>query len=105
MLLDQLRAIQQRVGYLPREEIERFSARIDVPLHRIHEVISFFPHFRLKPPPDVEVHVCRDIACHLRGAPGCLQVLKTVAGEFGGDARVKVESVSCLGAAIARRPP
>ncbi len=97
MLLDQLRAIQQRVGYLPREEIERLSTRLDVPLHRIHEVISFFPHFRLKPPPDIEVHVCRDIACHLRGAAACLQALKTVAGEFGGDARVKVESVSCLG--------
>ena len=49
MLVRQLRAIQERLGYLPREEIERFSARLDVPLHRIHEVISFFPHLRLNP--------------------------------------------------------
>jgi formate dehydrogenase beta subunit len=97
MLVRQLRAIQERTGYLPREEIERLSDRLDVPLHRIHEVISFFPHFRLKPPPNVEVHVCRDIACHLRGAPGCLARLEAVAGEFGGEAFVKVESVSCLG--------
>ncbi len=97
MLVRQLRAIQERVGYLPREEIEQLSARLDVPLHRIHEVVSFFPHFRSKPPPDVVVHVCRDIACHLRGAAGCLGGLKAVADEFGGEARVKVEGVSCLG--------
>ncbi len=97
MLVPQLRAIQERLGYLPREEIERLAARLGVPLHRLHEVVSFFPHFRLQPPPDVEVHVCRDLACHLRGAAGCLLGLRDVASEFGGDHRVKVESVSCLG--------
>ena len=97
MLVQQLRAIQERIGYLKREDLESLSARLDVPLHRIHEVVSFFPHFRLHPPPPVEVHVCRDIACHLRGAPGCVAALEAVANEFGGEARVKVESVSCLG--------
>jgi NADH:ubiquinone oxidoreductase subunit F (NADH-binding)/NADH:ubiquinone oxidoreductase subunit E len=97
MLLPQLRAIQERIGYLPDEELKRLADRLDVHLHRIHEVISFFPHFRRKPPPDVEVRVCRDIACHLRGAAGCLGGLKAVADEFGGEPRVKVESVSCLG--------
>ncbi len=97
MLVQQLRAIQERNGYLKREDLESLSTRLDVPLHRIHEVVSFFPHFRLHPPPPVEVHVCRDIACHLRGAPGCLAALEAVASEFGGESRVKVESVSCLG--------
>jgi formate dehydrogenase beta subunit len=97
MLVPQLRAIQERIGYLTPEELESLSARLDVPLHRIHEVVSFFPHFRLHPPPAVEVHVCRDIACHLRGAPACLTALEAVAREFGDETRVKVESVSCLG--------
>ena len=73
------------------------SSRLEVPLHRFHEVISFFPHFRLKPPPDVEVRVCRDQACHLRGAVACTAALAAVAGEFGGETRVKIEGVSCLG--------
>ncbi len=97
MLVPQLRAIQERIGYLTPEELESLSARLDVPLHRIHEVVSFFPHFRLHPPPAVEVHVCRDIACHLRGAPACLTALEAVARQFGDETRVKVESVSCLG--------
>src|SRR4051794_10233730 len=65
-----LRAIQEQYGYLPREELKALAVRLRVPMHRLHEVITFFPHFRLEQPPDVwvEVRVCRDQACHLRGA-------------------------------------
>jgi len=102
MFIQPLREIQERCGYLPRSEIKELSVRLRVPLHRLHEVISFFPHFRMetldkKPPPDVEVHVCRDMACHLRGAAECMRNLKDVAAQYGGTDRVKVESVSCLG--------
>ena len=54
MLVPQLRAIQERVGYLSDEELKRLAAKLDVRLHRIHEIISSFPHFRREPPPDVE---------------------------------------------------
>src|SRR5262249_7810336 len=76
MFVPLLREIQERCGYLPREELERLSARLEVPLHRLHEVITFFPHFRLKPPPDVEGRVGRDQACHLRGAVACRERLE-----------------------------
>jgi NADH:ubiquinone oxidoreductase subunit F (NADH-binding)/NADH:ubiquinone oxidoreductase subunit E len=97
VLVEQLRKIQERCGYLPRPELEALSGRLKLPLYRLHEVASFFPHYRLEPPADVEVLVCRDQACHLRGAVECARHLKTVAAEFGGDGRVKVEGVSCLG--------
>jgi NADH:ubiquinone oxidoreductase subunit E len=96
-LIQQFRLIQERHGYLPRPELQELCSRVGVPLHRVHEVVSFFPHYRLEPPPDVEVHVCRDLACHLRGAAECLSGLKTIADDFGGESRVKVESGSCLG--------
>jgi NADH:ubiquinone oxidoreductase subunit F (NADH-binding)/NADH:ubiquinone oxidoreductase subunit E len=97
MLLHQLRKIQERCGYLPRDELDALSARIGVTLHRINEVVTFFPHFRLEPPPLVEVLVCRDLACHLRRSPDLLERLKEAAAELGGGGPVKVESVSCLG--------
>jgi formate dehydrogenase beta subunit len=97
MLVQQLRAIQERCGYLPVPELERLAERTSTPLHRVHEVVTFFPHFRLEPPAPVEVFVCRDLACHLRGAPEFAERLRAVAGELGGDARVKVQTVSCLG--------
>lgn len=97
MIVQELRKIQNRCGgYLPVEELRSLSSRTNVPLHRLHEVISFFPHYRLKPPPPVEVRVCRDMACHLRGSNRLRQGLESVAREVG-RGRIEVEGVSCLG--------
>jgi NADH:ubiquinone oxidoreductase subunit F (NADH-binding)/NADH:ubiquinone oxidoreductase subunit E len=96
MLVRELRAIQNRCGYLPRNELVELSTRTGTPLHRLHEVATFFPHFRLEPPPPVEVLVCRDLACHLRGAAELTERLCSVAAEFGGG-RITVHQVSCLG--------
>jgi NADH:ubiquinone oxidoreductase subunit F (NADH-binding)/NADH:ubiquinone oxidoreductase subunit E len=97
VLVQELRKIQEHFGYLPERELRGLSERLDVPLHRINEVVSFFPHYRRNAPPDVEVHVCRDQACHLRGGRECLRRLREVAQGIVGDRRVKVEGVSCLG--------
>jgi NADH:ubiquinone oxidoreductase subunit F (NADH-binding)/NADH:ubiquinone oxidoreductase subunit E len=92
-----LRALQERLGFLPDEDVKELADRLEVHLHELHEVISFFPHFRRKTPPDAEVHVCRDMACYLGGAASCLSNLEGVGREFGGDTRVTVEGASCLG--------
>ncbi|HWE36324.1 MAG TPA: NADH-ubiquinone oxidoreductase-F iron-sulfur binding region domain-containing protein [Isosphaeraceae bacterium] len=97
MIVQELRKIQDRCkGYLPVEELHALSARTGTPLHRLHEVITFFPHFRLEPPPAVEVRVCRDMACHLRNAGRLERNLKAFAAELDGK-QVHVEGVSCLG--------
>lgn len=95
MILPPLRAMQERLGYLPKDELEAFSNEAGVPLHRINEVISFFPHFRREPPPDAEALVCRDLACHLRGAKEVFETLD--AWSSGMQGRVRVKTVSCLG--------
>lgn len=96
MIVQELRQIQDRCGYLPVEELRALSHRTCVPLHRLHEVASFFPHYRLQPPAPVEVKVCRDMACFLRGAPTLRQGLEALAEEVSGG-RVHVDGVSCLG--------
>jgi NADH:ubiquinone oxidoreductase subunit F (NADH-binding)/NADH:ubiquinone oxidoreductase subunit E len=96
MIVQELHAIQHRCGYLPQDELRALAQRINVPLHRLHEVASFFPHYRLQPPPAVDVRVCRDMACHLRHAPRLHQGLEALAQEIGGG-QVAVQGVSCLG--------
>src|SRR3954471_5629803 len=96
-IVQALHEIQKRCGYLPKPELEALAGRRnDLPLHRIHEVASFFPHFLLKPPPAVSVKVCRDMACHLAGATRLARSLQSVATGIG-RAQVVVEGVSCLG--------
>jgi NADH:ubiquinone oxidoreductase subunit F (NADH-binding)/NADH:ubiquinone oxidoreductase subunit E len=96
-IVQELHEIQKRCGYLPRQELEALSRRNKkLPLHRIHEVASFFPHFRLEEPPGLEIQVCRDMSCHLRGAAALRQNIEALVEELGGDGIV-VSGVSCLG--------
>jgi NADH:ubiquinone oxidoreductase subunit F (NADH-binding)/NADH:ubiquinone oxidoreductase subunit E len=96
MIVQELHKIQDRCGYLPVEELEGLAKRTGTPLHRIHEVASFYPLYRLEPPPLVEVKVCRDMACFLRGSHGLQRRLEGQAQEKG-HGQIKVDGVSCLG--------
>lgn len=95
MILSGLHEIQQRCGYLPAEELRTLARRLNQPLHRLHEVASFYPLFRLQPPPAVDVKVCRDMACHLHGAAPLTEALRAHGRDLG--PAVRVSGVSCLG--------
>ncbi len=96
MIVQELRQIQERCGWLPKAELKALSERLNIPLRRLHEVASFYPLYRLTEPPTVEVKVCRDMACHINGAPRLIESLEAYAKEFGPGV-VVVEGVSCLG--------
>src|SRR5688500_8093282 len=94
MIVQALHDIQHRHGYLPRPELVQLADRIDTPLFRIEEVASFFPHFRKTPPPEIEIRVCRDLACRLRGSNKVTQELSAALKDKPG---WSVCEVSCLG--------
>jgi NADH:ubiquinone oxidoreductase subunit F (NADH-binding)/NADH:ubiquinone oxidoreductase subunit E len=96
MIIQALHEIQDRCGWLPQAELQALAVRLRQPLHRVHEVASFYPHYRLRPPAAVEVKVCRDMSCHLLGAPRFRLELEALADALG-PAQVKVSEASCLG--------
>jgi formate dehydrogenase beta subunit len=93
-LIPALRAIQERVGWLPREELEALSRDAHRPLYEIEGLISFYPHFRTSPPPAVALHACHDLSCWLQGADQRIAVLRE---RYAGQADVELAEVSCLG--------
>ncbi|HET7342194.1 MAG TPA: NAD(P)H-dependent oxidoreductase subunit E, partial [Methylomirabilota bacterium] len=96
MIIEELQRLQHERGFLSREDLAAAAARLAVPLYRVHEVASFFPGFRTTPPPEVQVRVCRDMTCRLRGSAALLgECAALVAAQPSG--RLAAEGVSCLG--------
>jgi formate dehydrogenase beta subunit len=93
-LIPALQAIQERVGWLPREELVALSRDVRRPLYEIEGLISFYPHFRTEPPAPVQLHACRDLACWLRGADEQTAALRQ---RYEPDPGVEFTEVSCLG--------
>ncbi len=95
-MYEELKAIQRQFGYLPAEQLRALSKKIKTPLSQIHAVASFYPHFHLAAPPKVDVRVCSDMSCHLRGAD---ELKSTLEARFRGASPedISVREVSCLG--------
>jgi NADH:ubiquinone oxidoreductase subunit F (NADH-binding)/NADH:ubiquinone oxidoreductase subunit E len=95
-VFEELRAIQRDFGYLPADRLKTLAASMNVPISQIHAVASFYPHFHLTPPPKVDMRVCADMSCHLRGGD---QVRSALDSAFQGASEkdVSIRDVSCLG--------
>jgi formate dehydrogenase beta subunit len=93
-LIPALHAIQERVGWLPREELEALARDVRRPLYEIEGLISFYPHFRTKPPKKVTLRACHDLTCWLQGSDERIAALRQ---RFGDDPEVDVGEVSCIG--------
>jgi len=93
-LIPALNAIQERVGWLPREELVALSRDVRRPLYEIEGLVSFYPHFRTEPPKKVELRVCHDLSCWLRGSDELIAQLREV---YGDDAEVELVEGSCIG--------
>jgi NADH:ubiquinone oxidoreductase subunit F (NADH-binding)/NADH:ubiquinone oxidoreductase subunit E len=99
-IIEELRRLQERDGYLSDQALRQLAERLSqahssngaVPLYRLQELVSFFPHFRRRKPAPLEVDVCRDMACHLRSAA---ELRDRLDARFGSQA--SIHGVSCLG--------
>ena len=96
MIIQELKTIQKVHGYLPVEELQALSRRLQVPLYRLQSVASFYPHFRLQPPPAIDIKVCNDVACYLRGTADLHEIIRTAVNALS-LSNVHITSTSCLG--------
>ena len=70
------------------------SHEVHRPLYEIEGLISFYPHFRTEPPKTVELRVCHDLSCWLRGAEARIAALRE---RYGEDTETDLIEGSCIG--------
>jgi formate dehydrogenase beta subunit len=92
MILKELTRVQEKDGWISGDAARRVAEALGVPLHRVEGVLSFYPHFRREPPRRLELAVCRDMSCWLRGGEEVCRAAREL-----GDDDVEVHEVSCLG--------
>jgi NADH:ubiquinone oxidoreductase subunit F (NADH-binding) len=93
-LLRAMMALQEVHGAVTDEALHALSEAEGVPLYRLQGLRSFYPVFRDKPGAPVQVHVCRDVVCRMKGgADHCQRVREALADR----PEVEVTEVSCLG--------
>lgn len=101
-ILSSLLAVEDELGYIPREAVEEVAAFNRVTVNDVWAVVSFYPNFRTVPPCDHRIEVCWGPSCHLVGAmPVIASVLEAAGLVDEGDTpdrRLTVRYNTCLGA-------
>ncbi len=101
-MLPVLHLAADEFGYVGQEVAEYVAELLDVPVIKVHEVLSFYTLIPTKPLGRHHIQVCRNIACYLRGHENILEHLKQrlgiEVGETTEDGRFTLSTVECLGA-------
>ncbi|MEM1508978.1 MAG: NAD(P)H-dependent oxidoreductase subunit E [Thermofilaceae archaeon] len=101
-LLEALRRVQARHGYLPLEGIKKAAEYVGVPLAQAYSVATFYHQYSLEPVGKYRILVCMGTACHLRGNNLNIEFLRTMLGLKSGqkttsDGIFSVEEARCFG--------
>jgi NADH-quinone oxidoreductase subunit E len=101
-LIPLLQELQREAGYVPEEGMDALAAYLALPYARVKAVVTFYTMFNRVPVGKYHLQLCRNISCHMAGAPGLLARLKDKLGieegETTQDGLFTLSTVECLGA-------
>jgi NADH:ubiquinone oxidoreductase subunit E len=101
-LLPLLQEIQNELGYLSEESINRIGQSLHLPTSKIYGVATFYDQFRFEPKGQFHIRVCHGTACHIEKSARIIQeaekILKIKQGQTSRDGMFSIEVVNCMGA-------
>ncbi len=100
-LIPILQKIQNIYGYLPPEVLRELCNRTGIAASQVYGVVTFYEQFYLEPHGRHTLKCCRGTACHIKGGPEIIRVVKRSLGiepgETTDDMKFTFETVPCLG--------
>lgn len=101
-LIPLLHELQKEAGYVPEEGMDELAKLLGLPYSRVKAVVTFYTMFNREPVGKYHLQLCRNISCHMAGAPDLLAHLKRALGieegETTKDGLFTLSAVECLGA-------
>jgi NADH-quinone oxidoreductase subunit E len=102
MIMPTLWLCQEEWGWLQPGVPEWVASRLQVPIARVYELITFYTMYYTENPGRFNLQVCRNISCHLLGAQRIVSHLRERLGIEPGqtdpEGCFRLEEVECLGA-------
>lgn len=99
--LPMLHGIQDALGFVPAEAVDRIAAALNLSRADVHGVVTYYHDFRRQPPGRTVLKLCRAEACQAMGSDRLEQHLRSqhgvALGQTRGDGAVTAEAVYCLG--------
>jgi formate dehydrogenase subunit gamma len=100
-LLPILHDIAHQLGWIPAQTVPVIAEALNLSRAEVHGVITFYPHFRTRPPARVRVEICRAESCQAMGGEAIAEHARQRLGcDFSGmstDGGYSLDSVYCLG--------
>src|SRR5262245_8637611 len=100
-LLPVLHGIQDQLGYIPTESVPTIAKELNLTRAEVHGVITFYHHFRSRPPGRHIMQVCQAESCQAMGSVALTASIKEHLGvdfhETTRDKAFTLEPVFCLG--------
>jgi formate dehydrogenase subunit gamma len=100
-LIEILHEVQADFGCVPPGTVPVLAQALNLSRAEVHGVVTFYHHFRTRPPGRHVLQICRAESCQAAGGRAVEQHAKKRLGvDFGGttaDGRVTLEAVYCLG--------
>lgn len=101
-LMPILQEVQEELGYLPGEAMQKVADFLKIPGSRVYGVATFYDRFHLQPRGRNIIRLCCGTACHVRGAKKIAdkiqEVLQVEVGQTTEDMEFTYEEVACIGA-------
>jgi len=101
-LVPLLHELQKEQGYVAEEAMDALALLLEIPYSRVKAAVTFYTMFNRQPVGKYHLQVCRNISCHMAGAPGLLEHLRAKLGVKEGettkDGLFTLSAVECLGA-------
>jgi NADH-quinone oxidoreductase E subunit len=102
-LIPLLQDVQEEIGYLPEESLDRVAQRLELSTSQVYGVVTFYHQFRLRPKGKHLITVCRGTACHVKGAFEVNDFLEKELGinplvDTSEDGMFTLQQVRCIGA-------